>query len=131
MYKHGHPPGGMFLEIRDTNGKLIGTSNTVTVAAIDAQLVTDGFSPPNNDFHHGYVKFDIDTPLKSGTDYIFALMANGSYVFNETAGGSTGYMGWARDYDHRKYEADYDAPTIGTSSAMNIEFWGRKVVERG
>lgn len=122
LYKHGHPPGGMTIQVRDLNDKLIGESSTVTVADIDTDI-------SSVDFFHGDVRFSITTPLRASTGYYIVLKANGSYVFNETAGGSTGYIGLSKDYDLRKVDADY-TPSVGVESAFLLDIWSRGVKTR-
>jgi len=123
LYKHGHPPGGMSVKIRDTNGKIIGSSTEVTVAAIDADITSA-------DFFHGLVRFAIDIPLRKETTYQIALVANGTYAFNETASGSTGYIAWLTNFDGSRVDFDY-SQTVGIHSALDLEIWGLKELTRG
>ena len=122
LYKHGHPPGGIHVEVRDAFNKLISASPVITIASIDADLSSE-------DYYHGYTRFSVTTPLKQLTDYNIALVAGGSYVFSETASGSTGYIGWCRDYDLKKVEADY-TPDQGVNSPFDLELWSLNKLQR-
>lgn len=113
IYKHLAPAGSLSIEIRDTNNRVIATSNSVTITDISG-----------SNYFHGYVKFDINAHLKSGESYYIALKSSG-YTFSEAA-----WVGWCTDYDLRKYDADYSQAT-GFCSAMDLEIWEKRDRIRG
>lgn len=113
LYKHAAPTGSFFIQIQDANGKKIANSNSLSAADISAST-----------YFHGYVRFDIVASLTPDTNYYIALRSTG-YTFGELA-----YIGWCRDYEHRKYAASY-TPNTGVSSALDFEIWERKLVTKG
>jgi hypothetical protein len=122
LYKHGHPPGGMSCEVQDSNQNTILASSDVTIAAIDADI-------SSADFFHGLVRFDLTYPLRSNSTYYVSLKANGSYAFNETASGSTGYVGWVAGSDWNYTSNDYE-PSIGWNAPLILNLWHRKIVRK-
>jgi len=110
LYLHNTPTGTLKLEIRDNLDVLIASSDTLTISAMYSSA---GFTKP---YVHGVFTFNFDSPMSKETDYKLALVASG-YTFAESA-----YVGWAKDFDLRKYDANY-SPTAGYQSSFMFEVW--------
>lgn len=107
LLKYGSPAGSLFLRVKDSGGKLIKQSETISIASISAA-----------DYFHGLVRFYIDLGLREGTTYIVELGSTG-YTYN-----SSHWVGWIFDYDMRVVD--------GPSGAVyQLELWERKTVTRG
>lgn len=119
LYVHNAPSGSLAVEIRESGGSLRATSETLTIAAIKT-----GFS--SLDFDHGYVRFNFEegVGLAASTNYLVRLISSGGYTFSEAS-----YVGWCKDFDLRKVDADY-APNSGYNSALDVELWQRARVVR-
>lgn len=114
LYRHNFATGSLFIEVQDTNNRIIATSNTIAISAIGTL-----------DFFHGYVRFDIEASLKANTVYDISLRSTGGYTFAESA-----YIGWVNDFDLAKYDKNY-VPANSFKDALDMEIWERKVIERG
>lgn len=112
IYKKGTPAGSLKLNIKDQDGHLISSSNTVLISAIS-----------DFNFAHGYLRFDITTPLKKDLIYQIELVGVG-YAFSEED-----HVGFCRDFDLKKVTANF-SPSCGINSALDIELWGLNVGTR-
>lgn len=115
IYKHLNPAGSLKLQLRDASGTLLKESDAVTI-----QSITDA----SGDYFHGYVKFTLEAGLLPETTYRLRLSTTG-YSHSESA-----YIGWCRDFDLQKYDADF-TPESGVSSALGVEIWENKNVVKG
>lgn len=115
LYKHNNPAGSLKVQIYDDSLVLVAESSLVTV-----QSITDA----TDAFFHGYVRFYVDAALKKNNDYYIRLVSSG-YTFSEAS-----YIGLCKDFDLRKYEADY-SPNAGLNSAFDLEIWELKNVKKG
>lgn len=118
LIRFDFPVGTARLQVRDSNKKLIAQSNAVAISDMDLD------EPLGENYFHGYIRFDINAPLKAGETYWIRLVATG-YTFSESA-----YLGWCNDFDLRKVPALY-TPNDGWSAALDLEIWGRKRSVRG
>lgn len=116
VFKKGNPAGSLRINIKDSNGFLIERSSVVTIASISTF-----------NFAHGYLRFDLTTPLKKDFIYILELEGFSGYSFSET-----NHIGFCKDFDLRKVTADF-SPNTGLNSALDLELWervmGTRVVE--
>lgn len=112
LYISNNPPGALRMDIYDSaNTTLLKSSEEITIADIKTSAgITE-------DFFHGYIKFDIDWGLSSGTEYSIRLEGLSGYAFS-----ATDFVGWCRDFDTRKYTASY-SPNEGFNSAFDLEIW--------
>lgn len=113
ILKFGNPAGSLKVQVKDSNGFLIEESNSVEISSISALT-----------FAHGYVKFDIITPLKKDQVYRINVVAFNGYAFT-----MSDFAGLCKDFDLRKVEATY-LPNIGFNSAYDIELWRKKMTDR-
>lgn len=114
LFRKGAPAGGLKLEVRDANGGLIATSNTVLNSAIGSLT-----------YAHGYVKFDVTVQLASEQIYEVALVPTGGYSFAESD-----WIGWCNGYDLGKYPEI--TPTSGSfNKPLDLEIWEFKQVVKG
>lgn len=116
IYKHNSPAGSLIVKIKDSNGGVLATSNTVTISSISSAA-----------FFHGYIRFDLNHSFLASDAFNLELSSSG-YTFAESA-----YIGWVKDMsdnDYRKYSTGY-TPNIGFVSPLDCEFWERKKVTRG
>lgn len=113
LYRHGNPAGSLKLQILDSNEKLITESETVDISDIGTLT-----------YFHGYVRFNVNVALKSGSLYWVRLVGNG-YTFNESA-----YVGWCNDYDLQKVDRTY-TPNGDWQAALDLEIWTRTRKIRG
>jgi hypothetical protein len=114
LYKHQNPSGSLTLQILDTNKKIVASSNTIALSSIGSTT-----------YFHGYIRFDINASLKAATSYYFRLIASGGYTFSES-----NYVGWANDFDLRKYSCNY-TPSTGLSASLDMEIWARRKLTKG
>lgn len=113
VIKHGAPAGSLKVQILDSNGFLIKESNAVAISSISTAT-----------YAHGYLKFDLNIPILKDQLYQIKLVAFNGYVFSDN-----NHIGFCRDFDLRKVTADY-SPSVGFSSAFDIELWERKMTDR-
>lgn len=114
LFRKGSPAGGLKIEIRDSNGGVIATSNTVLNSAIGSLT-----------YAHGYVKFDITAQLASDIPYTVALVPTGGYTFAESD-----WIGWCNGYDLGKYPAVDPIPG-SFNKPLDLEIWEFKQVFKG
>lgn len=119
LYVSRAPGGNVSLEIQDSVGKTIESSDAVTVASLSTE-----------DFAHGLFRFDIDTPLKESVVYRMALVPGGGYTSD-----SNNFVGWKRDFDHtvsalRRVPATY-AGARGYNSPFDYLIVERENVRKG
>jgi len=114
IYRHNFATGSLAIQVQDTIGDIIATSNTIAISSI-ATL----------DFFHGYIRFDIEASLKADTIYNISLRSSGGYTFAESA-----YIGWCNDFDLEKYDKNY-IPLNEFAAALDMEIWERTVIQRG
>ena len=107
LYKHNSPVGSLSVSIADTNGRVVATSDTVAISSISAVA-----------FYHGYIRFLVSYPIRSGTTFRVYLNASG-YTFSDAA-----YIGWCNDFDLRKYGVGY-SPSTSTRAALDLEVWSK------
>lgn len=112
LYIHNAPAGSLKIQVRDSNGYLVGESETLTIANIK----TDAGA---GNFYHGYVRFLCNIPLMANTVYQVVIVGTAGYAFNSSA-----YVGVCCEFENRKYAVDY-SPNDGTRSPLDIEFWER------
>ena len=112
IYKKNSPAGSLRLDIKDQDNHLIASSDVITIASISAF-----------DFAHGYLRFDVLTPLKKDLIYFIELVGVG-YTFTENA-----HIGFCKDFDLRKVSANF-SPNTGLDSALDLELWGVNVGTR-
>ena len=110
LYLHSISTGTLTLELRSAADALLASSETLNIADL---YTSGGFTEP---YVHGVFTFDFDSPMSKETDYKLALVSSG-YTFSES-----GYVGWVKDFDLRKYTANY-APTAGYQSSFIFEVW--------
>ena len=114
LYKHNAPAGTVAVQVQDTNGKVIATSNSVTIT--DISVVA---------FFHGLVRFDVSASLKASVTYRMAVSTSG-YTFADAS-----YLGWVKDsHGRRIYDLGYSAGG-SFDSALHLEIWERKNLIRG
>lgn len=113
LLKYSTPAGSVKINVRDSGGYLIATSNTIAISALDAAT-----------YFHGVVQFDIDVSLKSGVTYIVELASTG-YTY-----GTSSFIGWCNDFDLRCNDIGYSA-SGSINAALRMELWERKQVVRG
>lgn len=111
IYRHRRPAGSLTIELRDAAAKVFATSNTIAISSL---VLTGG---ADQDFVHSYFQFDIDASVRKDQVFSVALVASGGYTFAELA-----YVGWCRDFDLRKYTANYGTAN-GIDSALDMEIW--------
>lgn len=112
LLKYASPAGSLKINIRDANGYLIKSSNTLAISAISAVA-----------YFHGVVQFDVDVALKSGVTYIIELASTG-YTYGDSA-----FIGWCNDFDLRCNDVAFDDDS-SISAALRMEIWERKYVSR-
>ena len=112
IYKHNAPAGSLQVQIRDTNDKIIASSNSVTISSVSASA-----------FFHGFIRFDINAGLKAGTTYRLFLVPSG-YTFAESD-----YIGWVKDHEDRQVGIEY-TPNAGFQSPLGTQVWTRDRKER-
>lgn len=112
VYIQNNPPGSLRVDIYDaTDTTLLKSSESITIASIKTQASI------TQNYFHGYIRFYIDWGLALGTDYSIRLVGHTGYTAT-----TTDAVWWAKDFDLRKYEADY-TPNIGFKSAFDMEIW--------
>lgn len=117
IFKYGTPAGSLFMSIQDSTGvTTYNTSTAVTIASITSA---------SNTYFHGYVDFVCPVILLAGVTYRFVLSSTG-YTFAET-----GYIGWANDFDLRKYSLGYTQVGGTIMSPLDTEVWPTKPVAKG
>jgi len=112
IFKKNNPAGSLRIDIKDQGDHLIASSNVITIASISTF-----------NFAHGYLKFDIATPLKKDLIYFIELVGIG-YTFTESD-----HIGFCKDFDLRKVTPNY-TPNAGLNSALDLELWGVNVGTR-
>ena len=112
LYKHNVPAGTLQVQVRDTNDKIISTSNSITITDISAVA-----------FFHGFIRFDINAGLKAGTTYRLFLVPSG-YTFTESD-----YVGWVKDHEDTQIGVSY-SPSSGFLSPLSAQIWARNRTER-
>ena len=112
LIRRGFPGGDVKVQIRDANGFLIDESDPVSIDSIGSLA-----------FAHGYVKLDINTPLKNGETYEIRTVAFNGYS------PTVDVLGICRDFDLRKVVAAY-SPNDGFSSAFDLELWEKRMTDR-
>lgn len=115
ILKYGTPAGSLYMEVKNTSGTSLQTSETVTIASITAAT---------NTYFHGYIKFLTYITLLKNTSYDFILTPTG-YTFAESA-----YIGWCNDFDLQKYDRDY-TPADSFDCPLDMELWEYKLITRG
>lgn len=116
LLKYLNPAGSLTVQLRDaTNSVVLATSDSVTI-----QSLHDATGP----YFHGYVRFSLNAGLLPLTNYWLRLVPSG-YSFSEAA-----YIAWCKDFDLRKFDADY-SPNLGVNSAFDFEPWELKNVRKG
>jgi len=113
IIKFGSPTGDLKIQIQDSDGFLIEESSVVDITTISVL-----------NFAHGYLKFNTGVSLKKDLIYRINLVAFGTYVFNDD-----NFVGFCRDFDLRKVDADF-VPSTGFKSAYDIELWERRMSDR-
>lgn len=103
----------IYVQILNSGGTVVATSETVTVASITAQ-----------NYFHGYVRFYIDAILAAATNYTFRLQVTG-YSYSEES-----FIGWCSDYDLRKYSLGF-TPSNAWDDPLDMEIWEQKLITRG
>ncbi len=108
----GSPPGSLRVDIYDSsNTTLLKSSEEITITSIKSQAsITE-------DYFHGYIRFNVDWGLSKDTEYSIRLEGVSGYTFS-----ANDFIGWCRDFDTRKYTANY-SPNTGFSSAYDMEVW--------
>ena len=109
IYVHNSPAGSLKVQRQDQNGLVIDESNSVAINTISTEP-----------FFHGYVRFDMLTPVKEGEIFKLALVGDGGYSFSQGS-----FIGWLTDWDLRKYTATYFNP-IGVRAPFDVEFWEKR-----
>ena len=112
IFKKNNPPGSLRIDIKDQANHFIASSNAIIISTISAF-----------NFAHGYLRFDITTPLKKDLIYFIELVGIG-YAFTENA-----HIGFCKDFDLRKVTPNF-TPNTGLDSALDIELWGLNVGTR-
>ena len=114
LYRHNSPAGSLRIDVRDLNGEIAKSSDTLLISAID----------PGNDFFHGEIRFDIDFSFRVGETYRIYLVGL-TYTFVEGA-----YIGWCRDFDLRKYPLGY-TPDGPFNTSLLMELWDNRFSREG
>lgn len=107
---YGSPSGTLQVQVRDSNDRIAGASNTISISTLKTQT-----------YAHGYFRFDITQPLISGVTYRIALVGGGGYTFSETD-----YVGWASDWNDEKISTTY-TQSGDVDSPLDFELWVRKI----
>ena len=107
LYKHNNPAGSFKVEIQNTEGKLVASSNYLSVADISSDA-----------FYHGFIKFDISAHLKKDQEYKIVLTSTG-YTFSESA-----YIGWCNSFDLSSYSPSYEVKN-NIYSPLRLEIWSK------
>lgn len=114
IYRNNFASGSLTMQVQDSTGNLIASSDTVAISAIGS-----------NSYWHGYQRFLISAQLKAFRSYEISMTFSGGYSFAEAA-----YIAWANDFDLRKVPANY-IPNSGINAALDLEIWEmREVVRR-
>jgi len=107
ILKLGAITGDLKISVYDETGNtLISESNTVDISSISSAT-----------YFHGVVRFDINVGFKRDTSYIVRLEGTGAYSPSDTI-----HVGWCRDFDLRKFDANY-LQNVGYNSAFLFEVW--------
>ncbi len=110
LYKALAPGGTLKVSVRDGNNKIIKESETITISTISTA-----------NYFHGYVRFLISMPLKSGTEYRISLAAAGGYTYAESD-----HVAWViAHFDLAKVSSTYN-PTAVFDSPLDLELWEKK-----
>lgn len=108
------PAGTAYMEIQDSNGKLIRVSESITIASIGT-----------GNYWHGYYRFLVSIALRAETTYYFALKTSG-YTYASNA-----YLGWCNDFDKRNaFGSSYDGAN-GMTAPLGLQIWGYKALNKG
>ncbi len=111
--KTGLGAGTLKMQIQDTRGRVIATSETLNIASLSTL-----------DYAHKYYRFYIDAGLRANTTYRIALVAGGGYSFSESA-----YVGWCNGWEFRQ-NANY-SPSDGVNAPKDFELWPYRHFRRG
>lgn len=111
IYRHNFATGSLKIQIIDSEDDVIAESESVDIADI--------LGPDEEDFFHGYVRFDINAGLKKDETYKFKLVGEGGYTFDEAA-----YIGWCNGFDLGKYDESY-VVDHRVLNALDLEIWER------
>jgi hypothetical protein len=115
LAKYGSPAGTFYMEVQDSSGQVIATSESFTASQI---------LPDNGTYPHGYQRFLISCALKVGRVIRVALKASG-YTFSESA-----YIGWLNDYDLRSNAISY-TPASDLEAPLDVQFADVEHFQRG
>jgi len=110
----GTPAGSLKVDIQNSSGTVLYSSETIAISTITTA----------NAFH-GYVRFYLNAVLAASTNHYISLQSSGGYVYSDTS-----YVGWANDFDLRKYEASY-SPSTGLDAALDTEIWSYNLITKG
>ena len=113
ILKVGSPGGQLKLQVRDSFGFLIDESAPINISSIGTLANA-----------HGYLRFDVTTPLRKGETYEIGVLAFNGYTYSAGA-----YVGLCRDFDLRKVKANFN-PNDAFDSAFDFELWERKMSDR-
>lgn len=109
LYLHNAPTGLVKIQRKDLNGGVIDESNSVDLSTISSLS-----------YFHGYVRFDLISPVRAGDVFTLDLVPVSGYSFSQSA-----FVAWLADFDLRKYTATYDNP-VGFRSPLDLEFWEKR-----
>jgi hypothetical protein len=114
LLRFGSPAGTLTMEIRDSSGQVMFTSETIAISSIGS-----------GSYWHGYVRFLLSGHLSKFTNYRIGLVAGGGYSFSES-----GYIAWCNGFDLGKYAGSY-ANAVGWSAPLDLEIWEYDYMKKG
>ena len=89
LYKHGSPSGTFAVQIQNSSGRVIATSNYLSYSDISSAT-----------YFHGYIRFDLDAHIRPLSTIYIALVSD-SYTFSES-----NYIGWCNAYEFNRYSSN-------------------------
>lgn len=108
LFIKGSPAGTVKVQLQDENGRVIATSNSLTITALKTAT-----------YAHKYYRFDINANLIDGQIYRVAVICEGGYSYVESD-----FVGVCLDWDNPKVSASY-INNGGVNAALDFELWER------
>jgi len=112
LYLHNDPAGTFKFAIKQ-NGNEIG-SKELTISEIKTLA---GLS--DNEYHHGFIKFDFNAILNIDTSYQIELSSSG-YVYDPNS-----YIGWVKPHENLLNSFD-DVISYDDQKPLGVQMWGYK-----